>query len=98
MLEDGRSGRKQRKSLAVCEAIEDENVVNRASQLVFLVHENRVFKAHLLGTSELHEMDWNCGTMLAMARWFTASFPAQELVEKNKKRGTSGGGAREERG
>jgi hypothetical protein len=87
MLEDGRSGRKQRESSAVCEAIEDENVVNGASQLVFLVHENRVFKAHLLGTSELHEMDWNGGTTLAMARWFLASFPAQELAEKNENRG-----------
>jgi hypothetical protein len=31
--------------------------VNIASRLVFLVYENLVFEAHLLGASELHEMD-----------------------------------------
>jgi hypothetical protein len=57
--------------------------VNGASRLVFLVYENRVFEAHLLGTSELREMDWNSGTTLAMARWFSVSYGEEE----NEKRG-----------
>jgi hypothetical protein len=32
-----------------------------------LVYENLVFEAHLLGASELHEMDWNGGVMSSMA-------------------------------
>jgi hypothetical protein len=35
MLEDGRSDRKQRRSPAVCETVEDENIMNGASRLDF---------------------------------------------------------------
>jgi hypothetical protein len=79
---DGRSVQKQRKSPAVCEVVEDENVLNGASRLVSLVYENRVFEAHLLGASELRETDWNGGTTLATARWFSG-----EVETNGKKRG-----------
>jgi hypothetical protein len=85
---DGRSGRKQRRSSAVCEGVEDENVVNGASRLDVLARGEpgrRGASSECVGAARGGLEQRRIGEVKAVV--FSFVFSLSNLQRKSRKRG-----------